>query len=240
MYVIILVTLFNFLAAVLSGPTGFGMSTITTPFLVSFFPAQEVFLFTGLTHSIASVWILFFLKKKVQWRLFALFGLPMILGSFLGAWISFDISHDLLMRGMGLFLILYVVLIRWYMDFKFPASDSTALIGGFSSGFLAGIFGFSGAIRSVFLQSFMLSYQEYIVMSHMFELITDSTRSIGYLSHGMRLGPDLYICLLLAPVTLIIGAYIVKYLIKHLPEHYFNKLVTFTLFLEGIRLMVFG
>ena len=240
MYVVILVTLFDFCAALLSGPTGFGMSTITTPFLVTFFSVQEVFLFTGLTHSIASIWILFFLKKKVQLTLLALFGFPMVLGSFLGSWISFDVPYDLLMRGMGAFLILYVFLVRWYMHYKLPANSVTALIGGFTSGLLAGVFGFSGAIRAIFLSSFALSHQEYIVMSHILELIVDSTRSLGYLTHGTRLGPDLYFCLLLSPVTLVFGAYFVRYLVNRLPEHYFDKFVTTALFLEGIKLMVFG
>ncbi len=236
--IVFLVTLFNFFAAILSGCTGFGMSTITTPFLVNFFSVQEVFLFTGLTHAIGSLWILLFLKKDIEWGLLFWFGIPSIIGSFLGSHISLQIPQLIIMRGMGLFLILYVVLMRWCMQYRFAPSYFLASIGGFLSGFFAGIFGFSGAIRTVFLQSFLLSHQEYIVMSHIFEFFIDATRSAEYYVQGVTLGPDLYISFLWAPITLILGAYLVKMIMYKVPRLYFEHLVTLMLLLEAVRLML--
>lgn len=237
---IIAIILFNLFASIISGCSGFGMSTITTPVLVHFFPVTEVFLFTGLTHVIGSFWILIFMRHAINWKLLFYFGLPSIIGSILGAQLALDLDRQLLMKGMGIFLIFYVIIVRWYANYRFPAYRSWAAIGGLLSGFFAGIFGFSGAIRALFLSSFGMSPGEYIFMSHFFELIIDATRAGNYLHHGIELGPTLYYALLLAPATLILGAYVVRILIARTSFAFIDKWITGALLIEGIRLIVVG
>lgn len=236
---IALVTLLNIAASALSGFTGFGMSSIVTPFLIDFFPAAETFMFTGLTHTIGSLWMILFFRRSLNLRLLLAFGIPGIIGSFLGSQISLALPRVLLIHFMGIFLVLYVVLVRWYARYHFPAEMKFAILGGSLAGFFAGVFGFSGAIRALFLSSFALPKEEYILTSHLLELGVDITRSGTYLAHGVVLGSVLYWSLLLAPFTLVIGAYVARSLVMRASSHQFENIVTWALFIEGVRFVVF-
>jgi uncharacterized membrane protein YfcA len=237
---VIMITLFNVLASILSGCSGFGMSTMTTSILIHFYPITEVFLFTGLTHVVGSFWILLFMRNAINWKLLFYFGGPSIIGSFLGADFAVDLNRIFLTKGIGIFLIFYVVLVRWYGGYQFPANPFVAAIGGGLSGFLAGLFGFSGAMRALFLSSFGLSYSQYIFMNHMFELIIDATRAVSYIHRGVEMSPALYSAFLLSPFTLVFGAYIVRYLISKASSQLLEKWVTGILLLEGVRLFFVG
>jgi uncharacterized membrane protein YfcA len=236
---ILLVTVLNIVASVLSGFTGFGMSSIVTPFLVDFFPAAETFMFTGLMHTIGSLWIILLFRRNLNVRLLLAFGIPGVIGSFLGSQISLALPRLLLIRSMGIFLVAYVILVRWYARYHFPAEMKFAILGGSLAGFFAGVFGFSGAIRALFLSSFALPKEEYILTSHLLELGIDVTRAGSYLAHGVVLGPVLYWSLLLAPLTLVIGAYCARMLVQHVSSHQFENIITWALFIEGVRFMVF-
>ena len=72
-------------------------------------------------------------------------------------------------------------------DFKIKANRLTAATGGALSGFMAGIFGMGGAVRSLFLSAFNLQKEVYIVTGAAIAIVIDITRLGTYLSKGSSL-----------------------------------------------------
>lgn len=219
--------------------TGFGLATIMTPVLLLFLSLPETLLLVAIIHWFASTWQLLLFQKGIKWRLILSFGAPGIIASFISASLSLKVPEEILSRALGGFLIIYVLFILTNPHFKLQESITTASAGGACYGFLAGIFGIGGAVRSIFLSAFNLPKAAYIATSGAIALIIDSARIAAYLSGGTRLEPPILLGLLIFIPASLMGSIIGKKVVEIIPQENFRSFIAGFVFLAGLKLVFF-
>jgi uncharacterized membrane protein YfcA len=93
---------------------------------------------------------------------------------------------------------------------------------GASYGFLAGIFGIGGAVRSVFLSAFGLPKAVYIATSGAIAPAIDSMRIAAYLAGGSSLEPSILSGLILFILASLIGSIMGKRVVERIPQENFR------------------
>ncbi len=219
--------------------TGFGTATIMTPLLLIFLPLPETVLLVGIIHIFGSLWQILLFREGIRWRLLFAFGAPGIITSFIGASISLNAPREILSRIVGGFLIVYVIIVLVNQRFKFQQRTLTSSVGGASYGFLAGIFGIGGAIRALFLNVFDLPKAVYIATSGAIALVIDSARVATYFAGGIRLGPLIFLGLLVFIPASLLGSVAGKKIIEWIPQDKFRFLIAAFILLAGLNLAIF-
>jgi len=236
---ILYITIVTILAGAVGTLTGFGTSTIMVPILLFFLPLPQTLLLVGIVHWFGDIWKVLFFRKGFQWKLIFTFGAAGILASFLGANIVLSVSETLLSRILGGFFVFYVLFLFYDPTFKIPKKSTTAVTGGALSGFLAGIFGVGGAVRSMFLSAYDLPKAVYIATAGAIGFIIDTTRITTYLANGIRLD-EIYLwgLLFFIPASLV-GAALAKKIIDRIPQEQFRRVIAVFLFVVGVKFLVF-
>jgi len=235
---IIYLTILTIFAATVGTLTGFGSSTIMIPVLLIFFPLPQTLLLAGIVHLFNDIWKLALFRKGIRWKLILGFGIPGILFSIIGASLAIRAPEELLSRILGAFLIGYVIFLFLKPKFKVKQNNSFAMTGGALSGFLAGVFGIGGAVRSAFLTAFDLPKAIYLATAGAIALAIDATRLITYYSGGVRLeGLLLWGLIIFIPASFI-GAKIAQKLVKKIPQKYFRIIIAVFLLIFGIKLLL--
>src|SRR5258706_6441485 len=105
------VALLTISASAIGTVSGFGISTLMVPVMLLFIPYSEALLFVGVVHWFGDVSKLFFFKTGLNWKILLAFGIPGAIMAYLGAALTFQISTEILTRGVGILLVLYVLFI---------------------------------------------------------------------------------------------------------------------------------
>lgn len=218
--------------------TGFGISTILVPVTLLFYSIPQTLFFVGIIHFFGNVWKLLLFRKGLKWRLILSFGIPGIAATYFGASLVFSIPAATLSRILGSFLIIYVIYLFVESSFRIKPNLVFGACGGALSGFLAGIFGIGGAVRSLFLTAFDLPKAVYISTAGAIAIFVDMTRLTAYFKNGARLPVLLQYGLLLFIPASFLGAAIAKRVVNRIPQEHFRKIVAVFLFLMGIKLLL--
>ncbi|MBI3963418.1 MAG: sulfite exporter TauE/SafE family protein [Candidatus Kerfeldbacteria bacterium] len=228
-------TLVGSTAGVLSG---FGTSTIMVPTLTLFLPLPQVLLLVGIVHFFGDIWRLLFFRHGLRWKLILGFGIPGIAASWLGAQFVFRVPEELLSRILGGFLVAYALFILLKPNVRLRPHAWTSVAGGITSGFLSGIFGVGGAVRSVFLSVFDLPKAVYLATGAAIALVVDTSRLIPYWLGGIRLdGPMTWALLAFIPISLV-GARLGKALVDRIPQGRFRMVIAVALIVVGLRFLL--
>jgi hypothetical protein len=233
-----LIGLVVIIASTVGTLTGFGTSTIMVPIMALFFPLPQTLLFVGIIHWFGDIWKLLLFRSGFKWKLVLAFGLPGIVFAFIGARLVFGIPNEILSRILGAFLIAYVAYLFFRSSFRVRPNMFTGAVGGALSGFMAGIFGIGGAVRSMFLTAFNLPKEVYIATAGAIALVIDSTRLGTYLMEGARLEQTLLCGLLLFVPLSFVGAAIAKRIVDKIPQEHFRQFVAVFLLLTGLKLLI--
>jgi uncharacterized protein len=217
--------------------TGFGMSTIMTTVLVLFLPPLEALFLVAIVHWFGDIWKMTFFRSGLRLKLILLFGLTGLATSFLGARVTLGVKDNLLLRGLGGFLVIYSIFLLLQSRFRVPASPGVALAGGSLSGFTAGLFGVGGAIRGMFLSAFDLPKEVYIATSGAIGLLVDSSRIVTYFTGGARLEHALGWGLLAYIPASFAGAAVARLVVDRIPQQRFRMVVAVFLLAVGLKLI---
>lgn len=236
---IIFLSALVFIASIIGTTAGFGISTVMIPVVLLFYPLSQTLFFVGIIHWVGNLWKLILFRRGISWKLILSFGIPGIAASLLGALLVFRIPASLLSRILASFILTYVIYIFAKPSFKVKESILSAFSGGAFSGFLAGIFGMGGAVRSLFLSAFDLPKAIYIATSGAIALFIDTTRLTTYFLKGTRLQTSiLWGMLIFIPVSFL-GAKIAQLVVNKIPQKYFRIVIAVFLFLVAIKLLFF-
>lgn len=220
--------------------TGFGLGTLLTPMLLLWVPVDVAIGLTAVVHLANNLFKLAILPARPPARILWGFGLPAVLSAFLGAaLLTWWGPNDAMPRILGAVLMALAVLEllpavrRW----EFPAKALP--LGGFLSGFLGGLTGNQGALRSAFLVRSGLSKEALVASTVAISLGVDVTRLGMYAStwsdlpwaeYGLILGA--------AGIPALIGSFIGR---KYLPKIRMERIelaVSLGLFTVGMYLLV--
>ena len=227
------------LASIVGTTTGFGASTVMIPVVILFYPLSQTLLFVGIIHCFGNIWKLVIFREGFRWKLILSFGIPGVMAGLLGALLVFQASSVKLSRILAGFIIAYVIYLFLNPNFKIKANRISAVSGGLLSGFMAGIFGMGGAVRSLFLSAFNLPKEIYIVTGAAIAIVIDITRLATYLLRSTRLNTfTLWGMLLFIPISFI-GAGIAKNIVDKIPQKYFRTVIAVFLLVMAGKLLIY-
>ena len=228
-----------FLSEVIGAVAGFGSSTIFLPLALFFVDFQTALILVAISHLFGNLGRINFFKQGLDKKIIAMFGIPSILFSFLGASIVGILSQDILKVILGIFLIIISVLFLVRPSLRVPTNRNIIITGGGISGLITGLVGTGGALRATFLTGFNLEKTKYIATAAVIALGTDATRIPLYLSQGFLLQQYYYYIPVLA-ATAIGGSYVGKKIVGKLDQTKFRKIILVAVIVVSINFIVSG
>jgi len=176
----VIVGIVAFVASLLTFFSGFGLGTLLLPAFAFFFPASLAVAATGVVHLLNNLFKGGLVRKHTDWPTVLRFGLPAIPAAILGAFILTNIDEHIGGIVIGSILIVFAVLElqSWFQKINFPKQYMP--IGGLLSGFMGGISGQQGALRSMFLLKSDFDAPRYVATGTFIAILIDLARLPTY------------------------------------------------------------
>ncbi len=236
----LLFLVFAFLAEVIGTMAGFGAATVLTPIAALFMDMKTAIAVVACFHLFGNASRLVFFGRSLHWKTWLQFGLTGILLSFVGASVTTRLSSAGVKLLFGLFLLIYVGLSSLASErVRLPTHPATLIGGGMVSGFIAGLIGTGGAIRSACLLAFGLPQETYLGTSAAIALVVDATRLPVYLAGRLipaAMGPVLAGLIVVA----FAGSWVGQRLVRRIAPRAFRWVVMGMLALMGVKLLLDG
>ncbi len=233
MIFLILFFILALLAEVLGTVGGFGSSLFFVPIASFFFDFHSVLGITALFHIASNISKIAIFKNGFDKKLILNIGLPSILFTIIGAYLSKHFNSKYLEVFLAIFLLVLSSLFLFFKKIIIKPNSINSIGGGVLSGFLAGILGTGGAIRGLTLAAFSIEKNVFIATSAFIDLGVDLTRSVVYFNNGYIHNHDLYLIPILVLVS-IVGTYLGKNILKHFSQEKFKKIVLMLILIVGI------
>jgi hypothetical protein len=222
---LLIIGLTAFAASMLTLFSGFGLGTILTPVFGLFFPINLAVALTGVVHLLNNLFKISLLHKNVSRPMLWAFGLPSVLGGFLGAlclgWLGdlpvlFAWEWGGKLREVSLLkLCLALLMVFFALMELLPSLKSLAFAprylrwGGLLSGFFGGLSGHQGALRSAFLVQSGLGKTQFIATGVAIACLVDCTRlPVYFAKFSAESVANEWLTLLVATLGAFAGAWI--------------------------------
>lgn len=228
-----------FLAEVVGTIVGFGSSTIFLPLALLFIDFKTALVLVALLHIFGNLGRMTFFRHGLNKRLVILFGIPSVFLTIAGAMLVNYLSQDTCKLIFGIFLLCFSVLSLLKPKAKFPATTTSAIVGGGLSGFFAGLIGTGGVLRASFLVAFNLEKNVYIATAALVALAVDITRLPIYFASGF-LSSQYFRYIPLLFVVALAGSYLGKQIVNKVPQRTFKILVLLAIVVVSIKFIIEG
>ncbi|MDI1248076.1 MAG: sulfite exporter TauE/SafE family protein [Lacunisphaera sp.] len=182
--------------------SGFGLGTLLLPAFALFFPLEVAVAMTAIVHLAGNLFKTGLLGRQADWRIVGKFGLPAIIGAWLGAHVLQLLagcaplaSYELAGKVHGitaLKLVIALLMIVFALWEAIPPLASLTfrsawlLPGGLLSGFFGGLSGHQGALRAAFLSRLGLTKEAFVGTGVVIACLVDFTRLAGYSRHLLQ------------------------------------------------------
>lgn len=225
------------LAEIIGTLGGFGSSVFFVPLAGLFFDLHTVLALTGLLHVFSNISKLWLFRGNVSKRLLLLFGIPSVLLVWVGAELTSSISSETATLVLGIFIVLFSIVMLILPKLKLKAVPGTAIITGGTAGFFAGLVGTGGAIRGLGLAAFGLGREAFIATSAAIDMGVDLLRSVVYLQKDyLPASGIVWIPVLLGIAAA--GSWIGKKIVMRLDENTWRRALLILLLLVGCWLLI--
>ncbi len=196
-----------FIASGLTLYSGFGLGTVLLPVFALMFPAPIAVAATGVVHLFNNVFKGALLFRQADWRVVLRFGAPAVPAALLGAWLLAQLGGDTQVfvwsaagrsfgptpasLTIGALMILFAVLEMqpWFQ--RLGAPPRMMPYGGALTGFIGGLTGQQGALRSMFLLKSGLDPARFVATGVMIAILIDVSRLPVYAASFTTMNGDL-------------------------------------------------
>lgn len=223
-------------AKVASSVTGFGSSTILVPVAAFLFDIKTAIVLVGLFHFFGEVVDAFLWRRHAIWRIAFLFSILGVVFSFLGATLVVSLPGRTIQVVLGVFLVLYALFSLSGRKMSLPRNDWSIIGAGGLAGFIAGIIGTAGALRTTFLATLNLKKESFLATSFASALLIEITRVGVYYGSGL-LKFDLIFWSLVFGVA-VVGSLIGRRLVLRISGPIFYKIIYLALALAGVKFIL--
>jgi uncharacterized protein len=250
MWIVALVAL---VAAALTLFSGFGLGSLLLPAFALFFDLDQAIAATAIVHLLNNLFKTGMLGRHANLRVMVVFALPGAVAALLGAWVLFRLrdmepllawqlsgrSYQLTPMGLTIgFLILFFAWFELYPGSRRLALSSRYLaLGGALSGFLGGVSGHQGALRSAFMVRLGLSKEAFLGTSILCAVIIDIARigyyATDYAAHWQQLMGSWHL-LVAGTLSAFLGSYLGRRMIEKVTMEGIRRLVGVMLLLLGV------
>ncbi|HIH05438.1 TPA: sulfite exporter TauE/SafE family protein [Candidatus Woesearchaeota archaeon] len=225
-----------FFSEIIGTLTGFGSSTMLLPLALLLIDFHSALVIVAIVHIAGNISRFLLFRKDLNIRLLKQFGLPSVIFGVLGAYLVTLVPLPLVQASLGAVLLLYVF-VSWHMPrFKLRMTPRNCVIGGASSGFMAGMLGTGGALKGAFLHAFRLKTGEYMATIAAIALIVDMTRLPVYFA-GDFLSPALYSTIPALIAVALVSALLGRSVIRHISQHAFRQGVLIAVGLISLKFL---
>lgn len=225
------------LAEIIGTLGGFGSSVFFVPLAGLFFELHTVLALTGLLHVFSNISKLWLFRGHVDKRLLLLFGIPSVVLVWVGAELTATISSATATLVLGIFIVLFSLVMLIIPKLKLRAVSGTAIVTGGIAGFFAGLVGTGGAIRGLGLAAFGLGREAFIATSAAIDMGVDLLRSVVYLQMDyLPASAVVWLPVLLGVATL--GSWLGKKIVMRLNENTWRRVLLLLLLLVGSWLLI--
>jgi len=257
---LLLIGLVALIASGLAFFSGFGLGTILMPVFALFVPLPLAIAATAIVHFSNNIFKFFLVAKQADWRVVARFSIPAAIAAMAGAAIlnRIDQFPSLLSYNFGgsmhditiIKIIIGILIVAFsLLELSQRFQQTIALpiqwlpLGGLLSGFIGGLSGNQGALRSAFLIRAGLSKNAFISTSIVSSVIVDAARlsvyGAGFLISGFIYSEQKLLSSVSAGIVgAFIGSLIGMYFLHKVTLHIVQIIVAVMLLLVGAGLMV--
>jgi uncharacterized membrane protein YfcA len=189
------------LASGLTFFSGFGLGTLLLPAMAAFLPVEVAVAATAIVHFVNNALKLGLLRRHVDRGIATRFGLPAILAAFGGAALlgvlgslepigSYSIgAHRFVIEPVAL-VVAALIAVFGVGELRRPRTDARGIdprwlpVGGAATGFVGGLSGLQGALRSAFLIRTGLPKEGYLATGGVIAVVVDMARLAVYGAQG--------------------------------------------------------
>jgi hypothetical protein len=215
--------------------SGFGLGTLLMPAFALFFPVPAAIAATAVIHLGNNLFAALLVGRRASWPVVARFALPGAAAALAGAalltvfakmppiW-SYQLggrTHDIALIGLVIgALITGFACLDLLPRFRALTVDPKYLpLGGVLSGFVGGLSGLQGALRSAFLIKTGLDKDQYIGTSTVSAVIIDAARllvyGLSFYAGGLgRIAPEMHRLIFAATLSAFAGSFLGTRLMK--------------------------
>jgi uncharacterized membrane protein YfcA len=231
-----------FAAAVASGAiasvVGFGIGSVLTPLLAVRVGTQLAVAAVSIPHFFATALRFWRLRAHVDRRVLISFGIPSALGGLSGALLHSVAGSRALSIVFGAILIFVAMSELTGLSRRMRFGRTTAWIAGALSGFLGGLVGNQGGIRSGALLGFDIPKTAFVGTATAVGLIVDLARMPAYfVSQGEAIA-GIWILVAVATAGAVIGTLAGEHLLRGIPERLFRRIVAILLLALGTYMIL--
>jgi uncharacterized membrane protein YfcA len=218
-----------------------------------FFPVDLAIALTGIVHFFNNIFKLLLVGRKADKEVVLRFGIPAVIAALVGSWLLLNITglkplfaYDAFGKTFEVYPVKFIIsvlliifatidLIPYFNNLQF-GKDKLAL-GGALSGFLGGLSGNQGALRSAFLIKAGLSKEAFIATAVVVSTFVDFTRLGVYATRFTKAGLSGNLTLVTcATLSAIVGAYIGNKLLKKVTFRFLRVTIAIMLIIISLAL----
>ena len=225
---------------VVAAVTGFGIGSLLTPALALQVDARVAVAAVSIPHAVGTAFRFWLLGGRVDSRVLWSFGLTSAAGGLAGALLQQEAGTPALMVLFGALLLFTAGAELTGLAQRMRFEGPMAWIAGGASGFLGGLVGNQGGIRSGALLGVELPKHVFVATATAIGLMVDGARVPIYLwqLHGpLR---DIAGWILLAAAGVVAGTLLGNRLLGQIPERWFRRMVAVVLAVLGAVMLVRG
>jgi uncharacterized protein len=238
------------LASALTFFSGFGLGTLLLPAFAFFFPIETAVASTAVVHFLNGLFKTALIGRKADLRIVLRFGVPALVAALAGAWllvrlagmtplatyriagVNAQVTLVKIVIGVILLIFACLELTPWFQRLSFP--QRYLPFGGIASGFLGGLSGMQGALRSAFLVKAGLTKEVFVATGAAIAILIDIARLGVYTRSFSAQREQIDAGLLVAATAAaFIGAVVGNALLKKVTMESVRRIV-------GVMLMVVG
>jgi uncharacterized membrane protein YfcA len=227
-------------AGIVAAVSGFGIGSLLTPVLALHVDTRLAIAAVSVPHLVGTAQRFFRMRANIDRRLLLQFGITSAVGGLAGALLHSRVRNSGLDIVFG-FLLLFTAtaeLTGWMRKVRW--GHSTGPMAGLISGFLGGLVGNQGSIRTAGLLAYDVSPTAFVATATTVALIVDGARMPVYIvSQGSEM-MSLWPILAVATAGVVIGTAIGSRILPLLGEKVFRKSVAVLLAVLGAWMLVAG
>ena len=218
------------------GVTGFGSGLIATPLLALFLPLTFVIPFISILDISASSTHVFHTRQHISWKTilkaipYAFIGVPV------GLFILSSIDTGVLVKGLGIFIIVFAIYSLISPQLKKNNSPIWPAFAGFFGSLVGTMFGTGGPFYVIYFQLQKLDKTVFRATNAAVFLIDGLIRATGFTLSGFYTSTVLFNILLALPV-MFLSLYIGEHLHTSISQRTFQKAIGIFLVFSGIALI---
>lgn len=226
--------LVSIIAGGVASITGFGIGSLITPVLSLSMDTKLAVAAVSIPHFVATALRFWMMRAHVDRRVLLGFGITSAAGGLTGALLHSAFATPALTLIFGLILIFSGFMGATELSQKMRFRGRVAWWAGAFSGFLGGMVGNQGGIRSAAMLGFALKKETFVATATAIGLAVDIARMPVYFwAEGKSLLPYSHAILVMS-VCVVVGTFLGARFLKLLPERLFRRILCSIIFLLGV------